>query len=102
MDQAAVTGGRHPDESVMAESGVETSQTVSPPPHPDAVSDVNHLPMRPAGPSEGASSGRVVANARMDMAAARELLQMVGAMAFVTAMLLVGWHAAHYSGAWPY
>ncbi|OUJ14425.1 hypothetical protein [Acetobacter sp. DsW_063] len=102
MDQAAVTGDRHLDESVIAEPSVETSQTVSAPPHPHAVSDVSHLPMRPADSSEEVSSARVVADARMDMAAARELLQMVGAMAFVTAMLLVGWHAAHYSGAWPY
>ncbi|GBQ93837.1 hypothetical protein AA23498_1848 [Acetobacter nitrogenifigens DSM 23921 = NBRC 105050] len=102
MDQAAVTGGGHPDESDMGEPGVETSQAVSAPPHPDAVSDVSLLPMCPAAPSEGASSARVAADTRMDMAATRELFQMVGAMAFVTAMLLVGWHAAHYSGAWPY
>ncbi|NHO53580.1 hypothetical protein GOB87_06315 [Acetobacter estunensis] len=39
---------------------------------------------------------------RMDGPAFRELFQMVGAMAFVGLLVAIGWHAAHYSGAWPY
>lgn len=38
----------------------------------------------------------------MDAAAFRELAQMIGAMIFVLMLGLLGWHAAHYSGAWPY
>ncbi|MCH4090914.1 hypothetical protein [Acetobacter sp.] len=39
---------------------------------------------------------------RMDGPAFRELAQMIGAMAFVALLTAAGWHAAHYSGAWPY
>ncbi|MFT8804734.1 MAG: hypothetical protein ABF876_04460 [Acetobacter aceti] len=39
---------------------------------------------------------------RMDASAFRELAQMVGAMVFVGLLTVAGWHAAHYSGAWPY
>lgn len=38
----------------------------------------------------------------MDRSGVKELVQMVGAMTFVTLLIAVGWHAAHYSGAWPY
>ncbi|ACI50208.1 conserved hypothetical protein [Gluconacetobacter diazotrophicus PA1 5] len=31
----------------------------------------------------------------------RDVVQLMGAVTFVLAMLAVGWHAAHVSGVWP-
>ncbi|NHN89343.1 hypothetical protein GOB81_11995 [Acetobacter sp. LMG 1627] len=50
----------------------------------------------PAAPAKAASDDY------MDQASFKELFQMVGAMLFVALLSAAGWHAAHYSGAWPY
>lgn len=53
-------------------------------------------------PAVATPGGTPAVSDRMDAQSARELMQMVGAMLFVTLLLIAGWHAVHYSGALPW
>lgn len=89
-----------PDAETSAAVAPSSAHEVAPPPP---------TPLAPAPVIAAVSSNGTVTAAvppassdYMDRAAFKELVQLVGAMLFVALLVATGWHAAHYSGAWPY
>ncbi|GBR03463.1 hypothetical protein [Acetobacter oeni] len=89
----------HGSHSSVAASISATDQTVVANTHPDGHADPV-IPVAPDPVTHVATDSADIDH--MDRPAVKELMQMIGAMTFVTLLIVVGWHAAHYSGAWPY
>lgn len=87
-----VTVSGQADQAVPVVDATTTQDAVASRPDPviPVAAEPVLSPVAPQGPD------------RMDGEALKELVQMVSAMAFVLFLLAIGWHAAHYSGAWPY
>ncbi len=89
------------NETACDAAGISTTDTVAPSTVPPSDPVLVVKPGAPAAVTPSAADD-VANNDRMDASAFRELAQMVGAMVFVGLLTAAGWHAAHYSGAWPY
>ncbi|NHN86559.1 hypothetical protein GOB93_18270 [Acetobacter musti] len=97
------------DHSASSESGAGHAEGISVQENISAASphqDTHADPVIPVAPNPvarlGTSTELSSDAGHMDRASVKELAQMLGAMMFVALLTAVGWHAAHYSGAWPY
>lgn len=89
------------NETARDAAGISTTDTAAPSTVPPSDPILVVKPGAPAAVTASAAD-EAANNDRMDAPAFKELTQMVGAMVFVGLLTAAGWHAAHYSGAWPY
>ncbi|MCE0745229.1 hypothetical protein LWC05_15240 [Acetobacter sicerae] len=88
-------------EAARDAAGISTTDTTAPSAAPQNDPILVVKPGPPAAATPPATNDAANTD-RMDAPAFKELAQMVGAMVFVGLLTAAGWHAAHYSGAWPY
>lgn len=89
------------NETARDAAGISTTDTAAPSTVPPSDPILVVKPGAPAAVTPSAADDAANTD-RMDGPAFKELAQMVGAMVFVGLLTAAGWHAAHYSGAWPY